>query len=93
MEQKQDIDYMFCGVLGIGFIYLFLVTFTTLPESGVEHAKTIVGFVLGTVISTLVGYRYGTSKGSGEKSKALEKESEEKTKIIDKQIDNQKGGK
>ncbi len=69
-------NWMFCGVLGIGFLYLFLVTFGTIPESGIEHAKTIVGFLLGSVISLLVGYKWGTSAGSAEKSKTIDKQIE-----------------
>ena len=64
---------MACTVLGIGFLYLFLVTFIPIPECGVEHSKTILGFMLGSVISIIIGYYWGSSSGSAEKSKFIEK--------------------
>ena len=64
---------MACVVLLIGFLYLFLVTFLPIPMAGAEHAKTIVGFMLGSVISIIIGYFWGSSKGSADKSKFIEK--------------------
>jgi len=46
-------------ILLITFIYLFGVTFWEMPESGIEQAKTIVPFLLGSVIGTLIGFYYG----------------------------------
>lgn len=37
------------------------IVFTEIPESSVRFADTILGFVLGTVISTILGFYYGTS--------------------------------
>lgn len=76
-------NMMFCGVLFVGFLYLFLVTFTTLPASGMEHAKTIVGFVLGSVVSILIGYKWGSSSGSESKSKTIADNLKSETKKND----------
>ena len=65
---------MACATLGIGFLYLFLVTFIPIPTGGAEHAKTIVGFILGTVVATIIQYFWGSSKGSADKSKFIEKQ-------------------
>ena len=46
-------------IILITFLYLFGVTFWAMPESGVEQAKTIVLFLLGSVIGTLIGFYYG----------------------------------
>lgn len=46
-------------IMLVTFGYLFAVTFLTMPETGAEQAKTIVPFLLGTVIGTLVGFYYG----------------------------------
>ncbi len=46
-------------ILLIVFLYLFCVTFLPMTEDGSEQAKTIVPFLLGTVIGTLVGFYYG----------------------------------
>jgi type III secretory pathway component EscU len=46
-------------IILITFLYLFAVTFFEMPESGVEQAKTIVPFLLGSVIGTLIGFYYG----------------------------------
>jgi len=78
MDEKSKTErlvlYMACAVMAIGFAYLFLVTFYPIPESGIEHAKTITGFILGVAVSTLISYFWGSSKGSAMKSEAIEKE-------------------
>jgi len=89
MDEKVKTEritlYMACSVMGIGFTYLFLVTFVAIPESGVEHAKTVTGFILGVGISTLISYFWGSSKGSAAKSETIEKKLEEEvTKPIKK---------
>ena len=46
-------------IIMITFLYLFGVTFLPMPEAGADHSKTIVGFLLGTVIATLINFYYG----------------------------------
>jgi uncharacterized membrane protein YfcA len=46
-------------IIMVTFLYLFGVTFWTMPDSGIEQAKTIVPFLLGSVIGTLIGFYYG----------------------------------
>jgi hypothetical protein len=73
-KREKMILIMACAIIGIGFAYLYLVTFFTLPETGRDHAKTIVGFILGVGISTLLNYYWGSSKGSADKSETIDKE-------------------
>ena len=49
----------------IAFLYLFSVTFFRIPDTGVEHSKTIVPFLLGTVVGTVLTYYWGNSSKSG----------------------------
>jgi len=49
-------------IMGVTFLYLFAVTFIPITQTGNEHAKTIVGFLLGIAFSTLVNYYWGNSK-------------------------------
>lgn len=53
------------GVMLVTFLYLFMVTFMPVPATGNEHAKTIVGFLLGTAFSTLINYYWGNSHKEG----------------------------
>lgn len=46
-------------ILMIAFLYIFCVTFLPMTEDGSEQAKTVVPFLLGTVIGTLMGFYYG----------------------------------
>lgn len=46
-------------ILMVTFLYLFCVTFFPMTPDGVEQAKTITPFLLGTVIGTLIGFYYG----------------------------------
>lgn len=48
-------------ILLITFFYLFAVTFLPMTDKGAELAKTIVPFLLGTVIGTLIGFYWGNS--------------------------------
>ena len=65
--------YMACGVLIIGFTYLFLVSFIPIPQTGVDHTKVIVGAMLGSVIGVIIGYFWGSSTGSADKSKTIDR--------------------
>lgn len=73
-KREKMILIMACAIIGIGFAYLYLVTFLTLPDTGKDHAKTIVGFILGVGISTLLNYYWGSSSGSAGKSKTIAEE-------------------
>ena len=41
--------------------YITTITFFPIPAANVRVVDTVLGFVLGTLVSTLVGYFYGTS--------------------------------
>jgi len=45
----------------VTFFYLFAVTFFKMTTSGADLAKTIVPFLLGSVIGTLMGFYWGNS--------------------------------
>ena len=57
-----------------GLIYIFLITFTNIPEANVRFADTILGFLLGTIVSTIINYFFGSSNGSKEKTDILLKD-------------------
>jgi hypothetical protein len=48
-------------IILLTFAYLVAVTFMPMPNTGAEHSKTIVGFLMGTVFSTLINYYWGNS--------------------------------
>ena len=58
-------------VYGLFFITLFL--FISMPEGNKEICHTILGFVLGTMLTTAVAYVLGSSKSSSEKTGLLVK--------------------
>jgi len=53
--------------------YVGFITFGVIPENNVRFADTILGFILGTVVSTVLNFWFGSSIGSKEKSEALRK--------------------
>ena len=64
MEQKEPLSggmKVALLIMLLAFLYFVAVTFFTMPATGAEHSKTIVGFMLGTVFSTLIGYYWGSS--------------------------------
>lgn len=48
-----------------GLVYIFLITFGTIPEQNVRFADTILGFLLGTIVSTIINYFFGSSTDKG----------------------------
>jgi hypothetical protein len=51
--------------------YIFLITFTNIPEINVRFADTILGFLLGTVVATILNFFLGSSASSKEKTEVL----------------------
>lgn len=44
-----------------GLAYIFCITFFTIPEPNRGYANTILGFVMGTLVSPIVGFYFGSS--------------------------------
>jgi len=58
---KTNIRYAM-AIMAAAFLYICGITFGPVTETGNEHAKTVVGFILGTGLTTLIGYYWGGSK-------------------------------
>lgn len=71
--EKKVLYVMQMFIITFAFIYITSITFMTLPPTGLDHSKTVLGFILGTVLGTLLTYNWGTSKGSVDKTEAAEK--------------------
>lgn len=56
---------IFWSVLAAGFIGA--ITFTTIPEANIRFADTILGFLLGTIVSQIIQFFYGSSRSSQSK--------------------------
>lgn len=50
-------------------IYVACITFGTIPTDNVRFADTCLGFVLGTIVSSIMMFFFGTTVGSGNKTK------------------------
>jgi hypothetical protein len=51
----------------IGSVYIFWITFGTIPAENTRFADTVLGFLLGTVVATMLNFWLGSSAGSKEK--------------------------
>lgn len=60
---------MFWSITAV--LYIFLITFTTIPDLNVRFADTILGFLLGTVVATILNFFLGSSASSKEKTEVL----------------------
>jgi uncharacterized membrane protein YgaE (UPF0421/DUF939 family) len=47
--------------------YVIAITLTDIPEKNIRFADTILGFLLGTIVSTIMGYFFGSSQSSKDK--------------------------
>lgn len=73
-REKKRIFILAFIFMFVSFGYLFMVTFVPIPTQGQDHAKTIVGFLLGVGLSTIMQYYMGSSSGSTSKSETISKE-------------------
>lgn len=55
----------------VAAIFIFAVTFGTIPAENIRFADMISGFLLGTIISTITSYFFGSSFGSAKKTDIL----------------------
>lgn len=54
--------YYFASFWSISAVlYIVLVTFMTIPTANIRFVDTVIGFMLGTVVSTIIGYFFGAS--------------------------------
>ena len=56
----------------VAMVYIFMITFMTIPEANVRFADTVLGFLLGTIIATVIQYFLGSSKGSADKTAQIQ---------------------
>jgi len=60
--------YYFASLWSIAaIVFIFGITFITIPEGNERFADTILGFLLGTIVATIINFFYGSSKGSQDK--------------------------
>lgn len=50
-------------------VYILWITFASIPEENVRFADTILGFLLGTVVSTIINFFLGSSASTQKVSK------------------------
>ena len=44
--------------------YIAFITFGNIPQASIWFADTILGFLLGTIVTTIIQFFYGSSFGS-----------------------------
>ena len=55
----------------VAVVYIFMITFMSIPAANVRFADTVLGFLLGTIVATIINYFYGSSKSSADKNEAM----------------------
>lgn len=60
-------------------VYVFMITFTTIPPDNVRFADTILGFLIGSVLGQIFGYFYGTSRLAQSKDAVINTTKKDKT--------------
>ncbi len=68
---KHFITYLSSFYSIVVFIYIFLVTFCDISKENVRYVDTIIGFLMGTVVTTVINYFLGSSKSSNDKNVLL----------------------
>ena len=52
-------------------IYIGFITFAHIPEANIRFADTILGFLLGTIVSQIISFFYGSSSSSQSKDELI----------------------
>ncbi len=68
---KRYIYYLTSFIIITSLTYIFVVTFCKIPAENLRVVDTILGFMLGTLISSVISFFYGSTKSSGEKTEQL----------------------
>ena len=78
LQQEDKFAKRFIYYLAIGWsvataAYIGFITFGVVPEDNVRFADTILGFMLGTLISQIINFFYGSSRSSQMKDETINK--------------------
>ena len=65
---KRFIYYYAAFTTLCSFIYMGVITFASIPEANMHFVSTILGFMLGTLVSAIIQFFFGSSQGSKDKS-------------------------
>ena len=68
---KRFVMYFAIGWSLLSATYIGFITFGYIPTQNVRFADTILGFVLGTLVSTIINFFYGSAHGSTDKQETL----------------------
>jgi hypothetical protein len=68
---KRFVMYFAVGWSIFAAGYLVGITFFPIPDTNIRFADTIVGFLLGTLISTIMNFFFGSSRGSQMKDEVV----------------------
>ena len=68
---KRFVYYFAMGWSLFAIVYIIGITFFEIPQESVRFADTILGFVLGTVISTILNFFLGSSASNKTKDAAM----------------------
>ncbi len=70
---KRFIYWLTAGSLFLGFLYVFVITFMTIPSENQRFADTILGVVISIIFGTIYNFYFGSSTGSKEKQNEINK--------------------
>ena len=68
---KRFTYYLAAGSAILGFAYIFLITFITIPKDSQRFADTILGVVISIVFGTIYNFFFGSSKSSADKNEII----------------------
>lgn len=78
---KRFVMYFAIGWSVFSAIYIACITFVAIDPQNVRFADTIIGFILGTLVSTIINFFYGSAHGSTDKQETIKE-------VLHNQMDN-----
>jgi len=68
---RRFLAWFAVGLCSVAMLYVAAITFAPIPPANLRYADTVLGFILGTVMSTPIGFFYGSSKSTQSTTQAL----------------------
>ena len=76
MKPERTIQYCFAGLLALCFFLLvILLIYKPIPEANKSTIDIVIGALAGSFV-TIISYYFGSSKGSADKTDAINKQIE-----------------
>lgn len=67
-NHEKRVFYLLACLIGMAVLYVYLITFISIPKENIRFADTTLGFFLGTLITSILSYYIGSNPKADKKN-------------------------